>query len=64
MPIVYICSRCKSVIYRFERAGQDYYGIPTPSELSVRLGGFCPRCGKPLSTKIDLQNIEIKSRYD
>ncbi|HIP56580.1 MAG TPA: hypothetical protein EYH02_00700 [Ignisphaera aggregans] len=62
MPVIYRCSRCKNVIYTFARAGQDYYGIPTPSELSARLGGVCPYCGKTLSTNVDLSNVSIRPR--
>ncbi len=62
MPVVYVCSRCGAVVYRFERAGQDYYGIPTPSELSARVGGFCPKCGKPISTRVDLSNVSVKPK--
>ena len=62
MPVVYRCSRCKNVIYVFARAGQDYYGIPTPSELAARLSGVCPYCGKALSMNIDVSKVVIKAR--
>jgi len=61
MPVVYICSRCKKPVYIFERAGQDYYGIPTPSELYAKLGGVCPHCGKTLSTRVDPSKVVIKT---
>ncbi len=51
MPVVYRCSKCGYVLYTFSRVGQDYYGIPSPSELLAKLGGVCPSCGKPLSRK-------------
>ncbi len=59
MPVVYRCSRCGAIVYVFRRAGQDYYGIPTPSELHARLGGVCPNCGKELSTSVDISKITI-----
>ena len=62
MPVIYRCSKCKHVIYVFARAGQDYYGIPTPSELSARLGGSCPYCGKPISLRVDESKVFIKAR--
>lgn len=49
MPVTYRCSRCGYILYSFEKVGQDFYGLPTPSELSVKLGGRCPSCYKELS---------------
>ncbi len=62
MPVIYRCSNCGKPIYVFLRAGQDYYGIPTPSELAARVGGVCPYCGKPIKTTVDLNSIVIKLR--
>gem|GEM_PF-404598 len=62
MPVVFICSNCGHVLYVFNRAGQDYYGIPTPSELSSRIGGVCPYCGKTIVLKPSLSNIGIRIR--
>ncbi len=59
MPIIYRCNKCNNVVYAFIRAGQDYYGVPSPSELTVRIGGICPNCGKNIELKIDLSNILI-----
>jgi DNA-directed RNA polymerase subunit RPC12/RpoP len=63
MPVIYRCSHCGTIIYRFLRAGQDYFGLPSPSELLARLGSNrCPVCGKPLSTNVELSKIEISVR--
>ncbi|MCS7111795.1 MAG: hypothetical protein N3E36_07225 [Sulfolobales archaeon] len=59
MPIIYKCSKCNSIVYAFIRAGQDYYGVPSPSELIVRVGGICPNCGRNIESKIDLNSIII-----
>ena len=59
MPIVYRCRYCGFILHVFKRVGQDSYGIPTPSELSARYGGFCPRCGNRLS-KPTLKDIVVK----
>ena len=42
------------MIYRFERVGQDCFGLPTPSELLTMFNGKCPTCGK----KLKLPSIE------
>jgi len=60
MPIVYRCSKCGKVLYVFEFVGQDYFGIPSPSELHAKLGGLCPYCGKPLSNKVDPRKITVR----
>lgn len=60
MPVVYRCLKCGSVIYMFLRAGQDYYGIPSPSELFIRIGDKCPSCGRNLDKSIDISNIDIR----
>lgn len=62
MPVVFVCSNCGRILYVFKRAGQDYYGIPTPSELASRIGGVCPYCGKPISLKVSLRNVFIRIR--
>ncbi|MCS7367624.1 MAG: DUF572 domain-containing protein [archaeon YNP-WB-062] len=62
MPVVYKCSKCGTIIYKFMRAGQDYYGIPSPSELMIRVGNACPNCGKPLTNSIELNRISIALR--
>lgn len=48
MPVVYRCRNCGYVLYVFWHVGQDSYGVPTPSEISSRYGGICPRCGHRL----------------
>jgi len=60
MPVVYKCSKCGTPIYVFERVGQDYYGIPSPSELIAKIGAFCPNCGKPISVNINPEMINIR----
>lgn len=60
MPIVYKCIKCGETIYAFLRAGQDYYGIPSPSELFIRIGSRCPKCRRELDKVIDIAKIDIK----
>ncbi len=48
MPVLFKCSGCGTIIYRFERVGQDCFGLPTPSELLTMFNGRCPACGKKL----------------
>ncbi|GEM_PF-1016751 len=60
MPVVYRCTKCGAIIYTFLRAGQDYYGVPSPSELIVRIASTCPSCGKILEKMVDISRIEIK----
>lgn len=62
MPVVYKCANCGETLYKFVRAGQDYYGIPSLSELKVRIGNKCPKCGKELRNSIDLIDIVISAR--
>jgi|UniRef100_A0A7J2T9R6 hypothetical protein len=62
MPVIYKCSNCGTVIYKFMRAGQDYYGVPSPSELMIRVRSTCPNCGKSLSNNIELNHITITLR--
>uniref|UniRef100_A0A7C5UUP3 Uncharacterized protein n=1 Tax=Ignisphaera aggregans TaxID=334771 RepID=A0A7C5UUP3_9CREN len=59
MPIVYRCNKCNNIVYAFIRAGQDYYGVPSPSELVIRIGGICPNCGKSIEPKMNLNSITI-----
>jgi rubredoxin len=47
MVVIYRCSKCGYDIYRF-RVGKDSFGLPTPSELRIRVADKCPQCGKPL----------------
>ena len=48
MPVVYRCSKCGKIIYVFWRSGQNYFGVPSPSELAEWNWGRCPHCGKPI----------------
>jgi len=47
-PIRYICKSCGYEIYRFEKVGQDFYGVRTPSEIISMYGGKCLKCGHEL----------------
>jgi len=58
MPVIYKCGKCGFILHSFEKVGQDFYGLPAPSELSTKFNGICPRCGKFL-TKPSLNNIKI-----
>lgn len=60
MPVVYRCIKCGSIIFAFLRAGQDYYGIPSPSELFVRIGSKCPNCGRDLEKDVEVSRINIR----
>ena len=42
----------------FKKVGQDFYGIPSPSEVISWFGGSCPVCGKELRTP-SLNNIIV-----
>ncbi|BFH74152.1 hypothetical protein SJAV_20960 [Sulfurisphaera javensis] len=46
-------------MYKFDKVGQDFYGVRTPSEIKTIFGGKCPRCGHELSTPT-LEDIKIK----
>ncbi|RLG78787.1 MAG: hypothetical protein DRO10_02040 [Thermoprotei archaeon] len=61
MPVIYRCKGCGSIIFTFERVGQDCFGVPSPSELSMRLEGRCPHCGRPLSTP-RLEDVKVLGR--
>lgn len=60
MPVIYKCIKCGATVFAFLKAGQDYYGVPSPSELFVRVGDRCPRCGRILDKTVDLSRIDIK----
>ena len=60
MPVIFRCSKCGKILYVFNRVGQDYFGIPTPSEVISLYGGVCPQCGSRL--KIPSVN-DIKITY-
>ncbi|AHC51568.1 hypothetical protein SUSAZ_06160 [Sulfolobus acidocaldarius SUSAZ] len=49
MPVKYVCRNCGYTLYNFDKVGQDFYGVRTPSEIRSIFGGKCPRCGKPLN---------------
>ncbi len=58
MPVMYKCSVCGSELYSFEKVGQDFYGLPTPSELAIKLGGKCPKCRSGLKSA-GVENIKL-----
>lgn len=58
VSVIYKCKACGFILYRFERVGQDYYGIPTPSEIMNWYGGVCPRCNVKLS-KPKISDVKI-----
>lgn len=58
MSVIYKCRSCGFILYKFERVGQDYYGIPTPSEIMNWYGGVCPRCNMKLN-KPRISDIRI-----
>lgn len=61
IPVKYVCKDCGFVLYKFERVGQDFYGVRTPSEIKTIFGGKCPRCGHELSTPT-IEDIRITVR--
>jgi len=50
VPVIFRCKGCGSIIFVFERVGQDCFGLPAPSELAMRYEGKCPNCGRILET--------------
>ena len=60
MPVVYRCSNCGYILDVFVRVGQNSYGVPTPSEVVARYGGYCPMCGKSLNTKPRLHDVLVE----
>ncbi len=61
MVVRYVCKHCGYIIWEFREVGQDYYGIPTPSEIMLVTGGICPRCKHELSMP-EISNIKIRPR--
>ncbi len=61
MPVIFRCKKCGAVIYVFKRVGQDCFGLPTPTELSLKLGGRCPRCGRIIGVPA-LDDVRIEGR--
>lgn len=59
MPVIYVCRVCGFKLYEFERVGQDYFGVPTPSEVINWYGGVCPKCNSKLN-RPSLEDIVIK----
>ncbi|BCU68670.1 hypothetical protein HS7_21070 [Sulfolobales archaeon HS-7] len=46
--IIWTCKGCEYELFRFEKVGQDYYGVRTPQEIMSYHGNKCPRCGRQL----------------
>lgn len=61
MPVFYVCKRCGFILYKFEHVGQDYYGLPTPSEIMNWYSGVCPKCNARLERPL-LSSIRINFR--
>ncbi len=61
MGVRYVCKHCGYVLWEFKHVGQDYFGIPTPSEIMLATGGICPRCKRELSIPT-LSDIVIKPK--
>ena len=59
MPIYYICKACGNVLFTFERAGQDFWGVRSYAQIIRKFRGKCPRCGHKLESP-DLKDIEIR----
>jgi len=50
-------------LYKFEKVGQDFYGVRTPSEIKIIFGGKCPKCGHELSIpKLEDIHIKVKNK--
>ncbi len=58
--MVYRCSSCGAFLHVFKKVGQDFYGIPSPSEVISWFGGSCPVCGKELRVPT-LDSITVMS---
>lgn len=48
MPVKYVCKKCGITLWLFKKVGQDYYGIPSPEEIT-RIYGICPNCKKEIA---------------
>jgi len=59
--IVYVCKDCGYPLYKFEKVGQDYYGVRTPSEINSIYSGRCPACGHLLGS-VSVDDIKITWR--
>ncbi len=61
MPVVYRCKNCGFVLHVFQHVGQDFYGVPSPSEISSWYSGVCPKCGHRLG-KPGRDDVTIRFR--
>ncbi|MCS7128483.1 MAG: hypothetical protein N3E36_04995 [Sulfolobales archaeon] len=61
MPVKYVCHNCGHILWEFTRVGQDYYGMPTPSEVYNAYGGICPSCKRSLK-KPSEASVSIRAR--
>lgn len=64
MPIVYRCRNCGYEVYRFISRSGDSFGIPTPSELKIRVTDRCPACGRELRPRAPTINDIIIKRAE
>lgn len=60
LVVIFRCRNCGTILFRFSRVGQDFYGLPTPEELRARIGGKCPICGT-IPIKPTADNVLIMS---
>lgn len=56
--MIYRCKRCGYTFYVFSKVGLDFFGMPTPSEISNWYAGVCPKCGKPVE-KPSARDVKI-----
>ncbi len=61
--MIYVCKNCGHVLFKFEKVGQDFYGVRTPSEIKNMYGNRCPKCGHELNVP-DLKDITIIRRSE
>ncbi len=59
MVVIYRCKNCGFILHKFVRVGQDFYGLPTPTELITKYNGRCPNCGSKLKVPT-LNDIILK----
>ncbi|BBD72585.1 hypothetical protein HS1genome_0974 [Sulfodiicoccus acidiphilus] len=59
--IMYQCKGCGSELFKFERVGQDFYGVRTPTEIMGMYSNKCPKCGKQLEIP-SISDILLRQR--
>jgi len=63
MPVRYLCRHCGAILWEFKHVGQDYYGLPTPTEVINVYGGICPNCKRELR-RPSLNDIRINAGFN